>query len=207
MPTRRSSKGGGGRAGTPHSGRRRASRRGRRGCPARESRRRPQPRRRLRLRARAPPGSASRRCRRSRSDRSGRRRSRGAARAPRRAPAARARRSVTCSAAPVCSRTAARILTRSSVARRAASTWRRLSSSIGMWQRMKWPGSTSTSGGSSFSQIAPELSRAARVEDAARGRVGGARDLALEADPRSLRRPRAWGRPRGAPPYRGGAGP
>ena len=60
------------------------------------------------------------------------------------------------------------------------------SSSIGMWQRMWWPGSTSARGGSSFSQIVAQEARAARVEDAARGRVGGARDVALEPDALAL---------------------
>ena len=44
----------------------------------------------------------------------------------------------------------------------------RRSSSIGMWQRMRWPPSTSTSGGSCSTQIGAEEPRAARVEDAAR---------------------------------------
>ena len=51
---------------------------------------------------------------------------------------------------------------------------------------MWWPGSTSTSGGSSFSQIVAEAARAARVEDAAGRRVGGARDVALEPDALAL---------------------
>ena len=51
---------------------------------------------------------------------------------------------------------------------------------------MWWPGSTSTSGGSSFTQIVAQQARAARVEHAARGRVCGTRDVAFEADPLAL---------------------
>ena len=116
------------------------ARRRRAGRPRRPPRRRPRPR------GRAPPGSASRRCRRSRSGRSGRRRSRAGARAPRPAPAVRAR---------------ARHLERPAGALQdcgadlhACIT---LSSSSGMWQRIRWPSSTSTSGGSVSSQIAPSL--------------------------------------------------
>ena len=75
------------------------------------------------------------------------------------------------------SRTAARILItppRTAAAR---------SSSIGMWQRIRWPGSTSTQRRLGLLADRAELARAARVEDAARRRVGGARDLALEPDP------------------------
>ena len=52
-----------------------------------------------------------------------------------------------------------------------------------MWQRIRWSCSTSTSGGSVSSQIGADPPRAAVVEDAARRRLGGARDVALEADP------------------------
>ena len=65
-------------------------------------------------------------------------------------------------------------------------TWRRRSSSSGMWQRSAWPGSTSASGGSSLLAHGAELARAPRVEDAARRRVGCARNLALEADAGAL---------------------
>ena len=52
-----------------------------------------------------------------------------------------------------------------------------------MWQRMKWPGSTSASGGSSVSQIAPIL-RGQRVLKTQPGRrVGRARGLPCKLDP------------------------
>ena len=52
---------------------------------------------------------------------------------------------------------------------------------------------------------APDDARAAGVEDAAGRRVGRARDLALEQDPRGPRRRRS-GRRTAAPPCRGGSG-
>ena len=52
-----------------------------------------------------------------------------------------------------------------------------------MWQRIWWPGSTSTSGGSVSSQIAPSL-RGQRVwKTQPDGGVGRARDVALQPDP------------------------
>ncbi len=64
--------------------------------------------------------------------------------------------------------------------------WSCLSSSIGMWQRMKCSGSTSASGGSSSTQIGAEKARAACVEHAARGRIGGGGNVAFEVDPHAL---------------------
>ena len=52
-----------------------------------------------------------------------------------------------------------------------------------MWQRMRWPSSASTSGGSCSIADLAEQAGTARVEDAARGQRGGARDVALELDP------------------------
>ena len=61
------------------------------------------------------------------------------------------------------------------------------SSSIGMWQRIRWPGSTSARGGSSVSQIVPRK-RGQRVwKTQPDGRIGRRGDLALELDPRALR--------------------
>ena len=109
-------------------------------------------------------------------------------------------------APPVCSSTAARIFTRRCRRLRLRACSAR-SSSSGMWQRIRWPASTSTSGGSSSSQIAPSL-RGQRVwKTQPRGRVGGARDVALEPDALAARRRRSSARPRAAPPCTGGAGP
>ena len=52
-----------------------------------------------------------------------------------------------------------------------------------MWQRIRWPASTSTQRRLGLLADRAELPRAARVEDAAGRRRGGARDVAFEPDP------------------------
>ena len=99
---------------------------------------------------------------------------------------------------PVASRTAARIFIltvapigkasdhahpRHGSAPAGSACWSARRSSIGMWQRIRWSGSTSTSGGSCSSQIVPIL-RGQRVwKTHPRRRIRRARDVALEPDP------------------------
>ena len=87
------------------------------------------------------------------------------------------------------------------------SAWQcRRSSSTGMWQRMKWPALDLGERRLLLLADRAELARAARVEDAAGRRVGGARDLALQPDPRPLLALERRARRRAAPPCTDGAG-